>query len=291
MNAKHAAADSALFSAARAAEKSSNFFLAFLVLPAAKRRALTAVYAYCRLIDDIVDSGTLAPEEAGRMLAFWRAEIDRLFSGHPTHSVSAALAAHVKAFKLPREPFLEIIRGCEMDLTVSRYETFEALEPYLQGVAAAVGELSAGIFGHRWTPADRIKEFAKCFGYAFQLTNIIRDVGSDLELGRVYLPLSDMKEAGYTMEALIHRDHNAAFTRLMNLEYARAKIYYQRARSALDFRDRPAMLPAEIMAHIYEGLLDEIKAAGFRVLFSRTSLSGWAKLRRALAAGLYSYGL
>ncbi len=141
------------------------------------------------------------------------------------------------------------------------------------------------------TAPERMAEFSKLFGYAFQLTNIIRDVGADLEMGRVYLPEEDMREAGYTREALIRRDQNLAFDRLMELEYRRAKQFYARGRNMVDFRDRPGLLPAEVMAHIYEGLLDEIKAAGFRVLFQRSSLPPLRKLRLAFKAWLYCHGI
>jgi phytoene synthase len=277
--------------AAPGAEKKSSFFLGFLILPRAKRDALSAVYAYCRLIDDIVDSGSLTKDEARRMLDFWRAEVDRLYEGRPTHSISAALVKPVADFKIPKDAFLEMIRGCAMDLEAASYETIADLESYMRGVASSVGVMCVHIFGWAHTPKERMYEFATTFGYAFQLTNIIRDVGVDLELGRVYLPLADLKEAGYTREQLIHRDHGPAFDRVMAAEYRRAKDYYSRARNMVDFRDRPALLPAEIMAHVYEGLLDEIKAGEFRVLYQKTRLPTHRKLVLALRAWLYCYGI
>lgn len=271
--------------------KKSNFYAAFFLLPAPKRRALAAVYDYCRLIDDIVDSGSLNKEEARRMLSFWRAEIDRLYAGHPTHTVSANLLPHVEPFQFSKNSFLEVIRGCEMDLDCARYETFEELESYLRGVACSVGELSMRVFGYRHTSEENMKEFIKLFGYAFQMTNIIRDVGSDLEMGRVYLPAARMREAGYTQEALIRREHNEAFNRLMESEYKRARGFYQRARNLIDFRDRPAVLPTEIMAHVYEGILEEIRRTGFRVLFQKVTISPWRKGRLAFKAWMYCHGL
>lgn len=278
-------------SPARPAEKSSNFFLGFMFLPKSKRDALSAVYGYCRLIDDIVDSGSLAKDDARKMLDFWREELDRLYAGTPTHSASARLAPAIRDFKLPKDAFLEMIRGCEMDLNAVPYKTFAELESYMQGVAVSVGKLSVEIFGYKHTSPDRIAEFAKLFGYAFQLTNIIRDVGADLEMGRIYLPEEDMREAGYSKEALIHRDQNLAFDRLMELEYRRAKQFYARGRNMVDFRDRPALVPAEVMAHIYEGLLDDIKATQYRVLFQRNSLPPLRKLRLAFKAWLYCHGI
>ena len=278
-------------SAAPRAEKKSNFFLGFLMLPRAKREALSAAYAYCRLIDDIVDSGSLTKDEARRMLDFWRAEVARLYEGRPTHSISQALLGPVADYKIPKEAFDEMIRGCALDLEGTRYETIADLESYMRGVASSVGIMCVHIFGWKHTPADRMREFAVTFGYAFQLTNIIRDVGADLELGRIYLPLADLKAAGYGPEQLIHRDHGPAFDALMEAEYKRAKTYYARARNMVDFRDRPALAPAEVMAHVYEGLLDQIKADKFRVLYQKTSLPGHRKLALALKGWLYCYGL
>lgn len=271
--------------------RSSNFSLGFLFLSQDKRAVLGAVYAYCRLIDDIVDSGSLEKDEARRMLGFWREEVARLFAGRPTHSVSQRLLPYLAAYRLPQDAFLEVVRGCEMDLDRTRYATPEELESYMHGVASAVGYMCVEIFGYRHTPAPGIREFAKLFGYAFQLTNIIRDVGADLELGRVYLPQSDMRDAGYSEQSLLLREHGPAFTRLMEAQYRRAKGYYRRARSLVDFKDRPGLLPAEIMAHIYEGLLDEIESGGFRVFFQRHSLSGWRKAVLAGKAWLYCHGL
>jgi phytoene synthase len=273
------------------AERGSNFFLGFLFMSRAKREALSAVYSYCRLIDDIVDSGDLPKDEARRQLDFWKEEVARLYAGEPTHPVAARLLPHVRTYSLPQEGFLEMIRGCAMDLEGRRYQTPEELEDYMRGVASSAGRLSVEIFGYRATPPERMREFATLFGYAFQLTNIIRDVGADLELGRVYIPASDMKEAGYSEPQLLLRDHSAGFDRLMHVLYRRAQTYYRRARSLVDFRDRPALLPAEVMAHIYEGLLEEIRQGGFRVLFHRYRLPRWRKAALAGKAWLYCHGL
>jgi phytoene synthase len=273
------------------AERKSNFFLGFLLLPRAKREALTALYAYCRLIDDIVDSGSLSKDEARKMLDFWRAEIGRLFEGRPTHSIAQALVRPIADYKIPREPFDEMIRGCALDLEGARYQTITDLESYMRGVASSVGVMCVHVFGWTFTPREQMMEFALNFGYAFQLTNIIRDVGADLEMGRVYLPIAELSVDGYSVDRLILRDHGPAFDRLMESQYRRAKTYYARARNLVDFRDRPAMLPAEIMAHVYEGLLDEIRERKFRVLYEKTSLPGARKLVLAFRAWLYCYGL
>ncbi|MBI5631446.1 MAG: squalene/phytoene synthase family protein [Elusimicrobia bacterium] len=273
------------------AEKGSNFAVGFWVLPKAKREALRAVYRYCRLIDDVVDSGSLRSDEALRLLGFWREEIERLYAGTPTHSVSLELAAHVERFRLPKEPFLEMIRGCEMDVEPAPYGTFEELKSYMRGVACSVGALAVEIFGYRHSSREDMSRFALDFGYAFQLTNIIRDVGSDLELGRVYIPEEDMREVGYSRERLLGRAHDAAFERLMALECRRARDFYRSARGRVDFRDRPGLLAAEMMAHVYEGVLEEIERGGFRVLFQKASLPPWRKLGLAFKAWLYCRGL
>lgn len=272
------------------AEKKSNFFLGFLLLPKPKREALSAVYAYCRLIDDIVDEG-LPKADARAQLDFWREEIERLFRGVPEHPIARDLLKPIADYKIPKEPFLEMIRGCAMDLDGTRYETIADLESYMRGVASSVGIMCVHIFGWAYTSKERMYEFATTFGYAFQLTNIIRDVGADLEIGRVYLPLAEMRDAGYSVDRLVLRDHGPAFDALINGQYKRAKTYYARARNMVDFRDRPALLPAEIMAHIYEGLLDEIKAREFRVLFEKTTLPGYRKAALAFRAWLFCHGL
>jgi phytoene synthase len=272
------------------AEKKSNFFLGFLLLPKPKREALSAAYAYCRLIDDIVDDNSTPKDEARKSLDFWRAEIERLYSGRASHPIAKALEKPIADYKIPKDAFLEMIRGCAMDLDQSRYETIADLESYMRGVASSVGIMCVHIFGWKHTPDERMREFATTFGYAFQLTNILRDVGADLELGRIYLPLADLREAGYTVEQLTHREHGPAFDKLMAAEYKRAKDYYARARALVDARDLPALLPAEIMAHVYEGLLDELRAREFRVLYQKTSLPGRRKLVLALKAWAYCHG-
>ena len=272
------------------AERKSNFFLGFLLLPKAKREALSAVYAYCRLIDDIVDEG-LSKDEARHQLVFWREEIERLYQGAPTHEISRGLAKAISDYNIPKEPFLEMVRGCAMDLYGTRYETIADLESYMRGVASSVGIMCIHIFGWAYTSRESMYEFATTFGYAFQLTNIIRDVGADLEIGRVYLPLADIREAGYSVDRLVLREPGPAFDRLMAVQYKRAKEYYARARKLVDFRDRLNLLPAEVMAHVYEGLLDEIRAREFRVLFQKTSLPGWRKAALGFRAWLYCHGI
>ncbi|MBI4679369.1 MAG: squalene/phytoene synthase family protein [Elusimicrobia bacterium] len=271
-------------------EKGSSFYLGFLFLSKPKREALAAVYAYCRHIDDIVDAGDLTAEAARHELGFWHDELDRLFGGRPTHRVSLRLAPHVRRFALAKEPFLEVLKGCEMDLGQVRYESFAELQAYMARVASAVGLILVEIFGHRATPPELLREFAMDFGYAFQLTNIIRDVGADLDKGRVYLPAADMREKGCALESLLRRERTEAFLAVMERQYLRAKGFYRKARESLDPADRPAMLPAEVMAHVYEGLLEDIRASGFDVLRTAPRQGALRKAGRALKAWLYCRG-
>jgi 15-cis-phytoene synthase len=277
--------------AVKSSEKGSNFYFGFLFLPRDRREALATVYGFCRLVDDIADSGELPKEEARAQLGFWREEIERLYRDEPTHPLARELAPHVRRYRLPKEGFLELIRGVEMDLERSRYETFEELERYLFGVAGAVGLLCVEIFGYRHTPAPRVREYAIAMGNAFQLTNILRDVGADLENGRVYLPLADLREAGYPLEALLRREYTPEFERLMAREARRAREYYARARGLLDPRDRASMLPAEVMASIYEAVLGEVEARRYRVLFERVRIGSWRKARLAFGAWMRAHGL
>ena len=270
-----------------APERKSNFFLGFLLLPKEKRDALSAIYAYCRHIDDIVDEPR-PKDEARSQLAFWRDELGRLFGGAPTHPISRALAGPIAEYRIPRDPFDEMIRGCAMDLEGARYETIEDLESYMRGVASSVGAMCVRVFGWEHTPRERMDEFARDFGYAFQLTNIIRDVGADLELDRVYIPAAESRAAGYSEERLRRREEGPEFTRLMESLHARAKAYYARARALLDPRDRRSLLPAEIMAHVYEGVLDQVKAEGYPVLERKVSLPAHRKLILAGRAWLES---
>lgn len=274
-------------------ESGSNFGLAFLFLPRRKREALSAVYAFCRLVDDIVDSGELGSDEASRQLAFWREEVGRLYGGGTaaaTHPLARRLKPFVDEFRLPREGFLELIKGVGMDLEKRRYETFPELESYLFGVAGAVGLLCVEIFGYRHTPPAKVREYAVAMGNALQLTNILRDVGADLERGRLYLPLSDIREAGASVDSILRREHSPGFERLMELEYGRAKGFYARARGLLHPEDRPGMAAGEVMARIYEGLLESIRRDRYRVFFGRTRLPAWRKAWLAAQGWAWSRG-
>lgn len=272
-------------------EAGSNFSLAFLFLSGPQRGALRAVYAFCRHVDDIVDSGALPPQEAAKQLDFWKEEIERLYTGKATHPIALYLRPYILQFRLPQQAFLDILDGVRMDLEKTRYETFAELEKYLYGVAGAVGLLCVEIFGYRKTSAEEIRAFAVATGNAFQLTNILRDVGTDLERGRIYLPLEDIREAGYSVEAFIRRQHTAEFIRLMSKEHDRAKVYYRQAQNLLHPEDRASMTAAAVMSEIYEEILDNVKAEGFRVFFQRVGISFWRKVVLACRGWCRAHGI
>jgi phytoene synthase len=253
----------------KAAGSGSSFYYSFLFLPPARRRAITALYAFCREVDDIVDEG-LEPQLAAAKLAWWRSEIANLCAGKPQHPVTRALLPFQKEFSIDEKHLGEIIDGMEMDLTQSRYLDWPGLERYCYRVAGAVGLLAAGIFGYR---DPRTLDYAKSLGIAFQLTNIIRDVGEDARKNRIYLPMEDLKRFGVSAAEILNGRQTPQFEQLLKFETERAKGYYQSAFSALPAEDRRAQRPGLIMAAIYRTLLEEIERDGFRVLKHRTSLT------------------
>ena len=268
----------------KAAASGSSFYYAFLFLPAERRRAITALYAFCREVDDVVDEG-MDPSLAQAKLAWWRGEVANLFAGSAQHPVTRALEPHRANFGLSAARLNEIIDGMEMDLRQSRYLDWAGLEGYCYRVASVVGLLAAGIFGYR---DRRTLDYAKDLGIAFQLTNIIRDVGEDARKNRVYLPMEDLQRFGVPAADLLQARESSAFRSLMAFETERARSYYARALAALPAADRRAQRPGLIMAAIYRALLEEIQRDGFRVLSQRTSLTPlrkfWIAWRTWIAA-------
>jgi phytoene synthase len=263
---------------------SSNFYYAFMLLPAERRRALHAVYAFCRFIDDIADDDE-SSSDARSLLTRWREELDRVYGGVPTRAISRALADSARHFNIPRNYFDEIIAGVEMDLTHKRYATFEELRLYCYRVASAVGLICIEIFGYT-NPAARI--YAEKLGIAFQLTNILRDVKEDAGRSRIYLPQEDLARFDVTEEEILHSVYSPNFVRLMEFEAARAQDFYREAHAALPAEDRSSLLTAEAMRLIYGALLDRIVRSNYRVLDRRHSLPATLKLYlvgRAWASG------
>jgi len=270
----------------------SNFYYAFLFLPRPKRDALYAVYAFCRVTDDLVDESLTptagaerdgAPPSAGtplERLKSWRAELESCFRGEATHPVTQRLAEVIRDFRIPHGYFEELLNGVEMDLTKSRYATFAELQQYCYRVAGVVGLMCIEIFGYR-RPATRA--YAEHLGTAFQLTNILRDLAADAERGRIYLPQEDLRRFGYSDQDLLGRRMTPAFFDLMRFEVERARQFYAAARAILPAEDRRTMLAAEIMGAIYSRILDRIEAAGCDVFSSRIRLSDAHRFWLALA--------
>lgn len=253
----------------KAAQSGSSFYYSFLFLPPARRQAITALYAFCREVDDVVDECQEA-EVARVKLAWWRGQVSAIYNGRPQHLVAQALADTVKQFKLPEQRLHEIIDGMEMDLVNVRYPDFAALKVYCHRVAGVVGLLSAEIFGYS---DPRTLEYAEHLGIAFQLTNIIRDVGEDARRGRIYLPLDELAQHNVTAADILNcRAHNG-FRELMEFQISRALDYYQMAFALLPAADRKPQRTGLIMAAIYQTLLDEIRTDRADVLTNRTSLT------------------
>ncbi len=258
----------------KAAQSGSSFYYSFLFLPPQRRLAITALYAFCREVDDVVDE-TSDPQVALTTLNWWRNEVAQLLAGTPNHPVTRALAPHLQPFKLRGEHLIAVIDGMEMDLTQTRYLDAVALERYCWHVASVVGIMSAGIFGYS---DERTLQYAEKLGLAFQLTNIIRDVGEDARRGRIYLPISELQQFGVPASDILNAKHSDNFVRLMRFQLARAQRCYDEAFALLPPQDRRAQRAGLIMAAIYRALLDEIERDGFLVLQHRISLTPLRKL-------------
>ncbi len=258
----------------KAAASGSSFYYAFLFLPGERRRAITALYAFCREVDDAVDEAA-EPQIAAARLAWWRSEIAALYAGNPQHPVTRALAPFTEKFCISGERLNEIIDGMEMDLQQSRYLDWAGLERYCYLVAGVVGMLAAGIFGYR---NPRTLEYARELGIAFQLTNVIRDVGEDARKNRIYLPMEDLKRFEVPASDILQARESPAFRALMQFEAQRARSRYDQAMAALPPEDRRAQRSGLIMSAIYRSLLEEIERDQFRVLTHKTSLTPLRKL-------------
>jgi len=262
----------------------SNFYYAFLTLPRPRREALYAVYAFCRIVDDIADLGVdgaadPAAQHAG--LSEWRREVARCYEpgGAPKHPIARQLAAAVRAFDLPREALEAIIDGVEMDVDGVVFEKAADLYPYCYRVASAVGLCCIEIFGYT---DPRARQYAIDLGMALQLTNILRDVGADARVGRVYLPREDLRAQGVTPEDLRAGRYDDAVLAVLRAQAARAHEYYGRAAREFPQADARSLVPAQIMGAIYEALLHEIEARRFRVFGERITVPTRRKVGIAL---------
>jgi phytoene synthase len=250
----------------------SNLAFAFISLGRERRRDITIFYAFCRLIDDIADSTELAGSEKGRQLTVWREALHGPVAQEP--ALAPEVRGLINRYAITPAMLEEIVDGVEMDLTISRYETFAALREYCYRVASAVGLVSIEIFGYK-NPACR--EYAIELGLALQVTNILRDVEKDLANGRVYLPREDMARFDYTEEDLAARSYDHRFVRLMQFEADRAHEYFRQAAARLPREDRRSMVGAQIMASIYHALLRQMEQDRFRVFSRQYGLSKLAK--------------
>jgi phytoene synthase len=244
-------------------KSASNLALAFVVLPRAKRDAMATLYAFCREVDDVADEESAPVEKRLQQLADWRADVQRACANEiPQFAVNRELQPVIRKFRLPFPLFDELIKGCEMDLDIQRYENFEQLELYCHRVASVVGLLSIEIFGYK-NPTTR--DYAVHLGKALQLTNILRDVRTDAERGRIYLPLSELKKFNVSPDEILRHEYSERFAQLAASVAGHAKIFYRLARETLPAGDRRSMVAAELMGSVYWRLLQKLESKKFNV--------------------------
>jgi phytoene synthase len=258
----------------KAVQSGSSFYYSFLFLPPERRRAITALYAFCREVDDTVDECTDVAI-ARTKLMWWRKEIAAMLAGAPTHPVTKALQPHMATYSLDSKHLLAIVDGMEMDLDQTRYLDYAGLKRYCWHVAGAVGILSASIFG---ATRPETLQYAEKLGLAFQLTNIIRDVGEDARKGRIYLPVDELQKFNVTAADILNARHSENFEKLMRFQAERAQATYDEAFAMLPAADRRAQRPGLMMAAIYRALLNEIERDRFHVLEQKISLTPIRKL-------------
>ena len=263
----------------KAAQSGSSFTVSFIFLPKMQREAMTALYAFCREVDDVVDECTDF-SVAQTKLNWWKSEVANCYTGTPQHPVTRALQPFISQFNLAQEHFLEIIDGMEMDLKFNRYEDFKQLQLYCYRVASVVGLLSAQIFGFK---NRQTLKYAHDLGMAFQLTNIIRDVGEDARRGRIYLPLDELRKANVSEEDILASRESPAVKALMEYQIERAESYYDKALRELPAEDAKQQRTGLMMAAIYRSLLREIKSdSAEKVLNFKTKIPPLRKLMLAM---------
>lgn len=261
----------------KAAKSGSSFYYAFRFLPEDRRRAITAFYAFCREVDNIVDEVS-DPAVAHTKLGYWRREVDALYLGTAQHPVMQALKPHIKPMLLPQSAFQTVIDGMQQDLEKTRYLNFAELSAYCYKAAGVVGEVSARIFGMSVPDNPKTLEYARALGEALQLTNIIRDVGEDARRGRIYLPQDELDRLGVSSGSLLRGVADPKFSELMKFQYSRAVEIYDRALAVLPTEDKRSQRTGLAMGAIYRALLEEIRRDGYRVLEHRVALTPIRKL-------------
>ena len=258
----------------KAAASGSSFYYAFLFLPKDRRAAITAFYAFCREVDDVVDEVADASVAASK-LTWWQKEVLQAFAGQPSHPVMHALMPHTRTYGITAQQLLAVVEGCQMDLQQTRYLDWPGLQRYCHLVAGVVGEVSARIFGQT---NEATTAYAHKLGLAFQMTNIIRDVGEDAMRGRIYLPVDELQRFEVKAQDLLQRQYSERFTALMKFQAERAHALYDEALALLPAVDRRSQKPGLMMASIYRTLLREIEASHFQVLHQRIGLTPLRKL-------------
>ncbi len=262
----------------------SNFYYSFLFLPKPKRQAMYTVYAFCHAVDDAVDDPGPGQNPQERLDA-WRTELSAAYQGHPTHAVTISLAKHAQQLQIPQKYFEELIAGMEMDLTTTRYQTFDDLALYCYRVASVVGLICLKVFG---TTSPRAQEYAIALGKAFQLTNIIRDIGADADRGRIYLPQEELAQFNCPESTLLEKQYTPALVQLLKFQCARARDYYEQAQAIiqnLPTTDRKALTAAEIMRGVYSRILSQIEDSNYKIFGPRISLPSSQRL--LLACGIW----
>lgn len=253
----------------KAAASGSSFYYAFLFLPAPRRAAITAFYAFCREVDDVVDEVS-DPGVARTKLAWWQSEVAKAYAGQASHPVLQALMPHTALYGIEQRHLQAVIDGCQMDLDQTRYLDYPGLQRYCHLVAGIVGEVAARIFGQT---DERTTQYAHTLGLAFQLTNIIRDVGDDAMRGRIYLPVNELQQFDVKAHEVLQRQYSDRFAALMRFQAERAHQLYDQAFSLLPAADLRTQKPGLMMASIYRTLLREIEHEQFQVLHQRISLT------------------
>ena len=303
----HIALTDSEYAAQLTAQSRTNFYYSFSMLPRDEREAMNTVYAFCRTIDDLVDESTESPDTADGLtapaarshggaahdagqddavlahkrdrLALWRREIEKCYNGEASHAILIPLTKVVQRFRIPKQYFLTLIDGMEMDLVKRRYRTFEELYEYCYSVAGVVGLMCIEIFGYKY---EETREYAVQLGVAMQMTNILRDVKTDMQKGRIYIPQEDMELFGVQEYDILLEQQSPRLRRLLAYEAARARGYYHGARKLLKQDERITMVAAEIMDAIYSRLLEKIEASNFDVFRKRITVSAPHKILIAL---------
>lgn len=281
------AAEAQAYCTAYTKKSGSNFYYSFLFLPKPRREAMYTVYAFCKAVDSAVDEPPVGSNPQ-RELTRWRTELEAVYHGTPTFPITVSLSHHVQTLSIPKAYFEELIKGVEMDLVNTRYPTFDELSVYCYRVASVVGLICLHIFG---VTSARAQDYAVALGMAFQMTNVLRDVGTDAALGRIYLPLDDLQACRLPESALLKQTYSPEFKTLMQQEVARAHHYYATAQAALmdlSREERRALTVAEIMRGIYSRILTQIERSDYQVFGPRISVSTTHRLAIALGIWLRS---